>query len=215
MRDKNGVPDLILPDPGKDTIVEMVLLACEVLFRWEEFHWTTMGFGMIRTYLDAKKQWRFNIWDDRLRVPDVSTIHTHPWSFTSYIIAGEILDSKYMIGKGQATHSISEITTGVAGQTPKILGTCELIPLWRRQYQVGDRYMYDLTEIHETAYRRGTVTLNDRTPPTKDHTAKVFYNLNDPWVDAIPRDAKSEEVEQAVSAALRMMVSSGVARKNE
>lgn len=56
--------------------------------------------------------------------------------------------------------------------------------------------------MHETKYARGTVTLNDRTPPTKAYTARVFWPAGTEWVDAMPRRATKQEVLDAVSAAL-------------
>ena len=63
--------------------------------------WTVQGFGFLRTYFgppNAPKMYRLNLWDHHFTVPNVSTIHDHPWDFTSVIVAGEFANQRYNIG---------------------------------------------------------------------------------------------------------------------
>ena len=67
------------------------------------FEWSVQGFGMLRAYFDKDKVYRLNIWDHDLAVPNVSVIHDHPWSFTSWIINGEATNTKdleFRLGRG-------------------------------------------------------------------------------------------------------------------
>lgn len=94
-----------------------IAFARSVLEHADSYDWTTMGFGMIRTYLDVDKQWRLNVWDDRLQVPGVSTIHDHPWSFTSFICAGCLNNRRYTVADyaAEVTHLYHRIKTGEGG----------------------------------------------------------------------------------------------------
>lgn len=183
-------------------------LTHSALVRWNTFEWTTQGFGMIRTYLDTAKRWRLNIWDDRLMVPNVSLIHDHPWSFTSYVIAGELTNRRYGVretapARGEdATHHWHHIITGEGGGKHSPVHDCLLIKHKKEVYGPSSIYSQSLDEVHKTNYTRGTVTINDRTPATKDHTARVFWPVGTEWVDAEPRIARSDEVNAAVGAAL-------------
>lgn len=173
-----------------------------ILEHHSAFHWTVQGFGFIRTYLDADKRWRLNVWHNDLRVPNVSAIHDHPWDFVSYIIAGRMMNTKYFQEPGKLpTHNFFEIITGEGGGPSGETYSCTLSDAEHQVYVPGNIYSQIRTEIHETRFTDGTVTLNDRSPPTPDHKARVFWPVGEKWVDAIPRDATKEEIELAVGEA--------------
>lgn len=177
------------------------------LERADQSSWTVQGFGMVRTYLDEDKRWRLNIWDDRLQTPNVSLIHDHPWSFISYIACGRIVNQRYGMEEGAPhTHFYKEIVTGEHGTDAGSPRSCRLVERRPEIYTAADSYHQRLTEVHETRAQRGTVTVNDRTPPTKAYTARVFWNLSQrDWTAARPRPATWGEVEAAVNAALRLL----------
>src|SRR6185503_17239495 len=57
--------------------------------------WTLQGFGMLRTYLGDDMNMRLHVWDARHAAPNVSSIHNHPWGFTSLILSGEMENVLY------------------------------------------------------------------------------------------------------------------------
>lgn len=181
-------------------------LAPKVLETWSQHVWTAMGFGMVRTYLDDAKRWRLNIWDDRLRVPEVSEIHDHPWDFTSYVCCGRIsnvrFDRTYGPGACALPYQHVQIETGEGGGPTGPVDTAWLTPSRPEIYMPGESYRQAKKEIHITKAVRGTVTLNDRSPPTPEHTAHIFWPRG-PWVNAEPRHATQDEVYNAVCAAAR------------
>jgi hypothetical protein len=81
--------------------------------------WTVQGFGMIRTYIPGPvydKQFRLNVWDSRLRVPNVSVMHDHPWDMTSWIISGLMINTRYIeSGFSGWDYSYMNIKTGEGG----------------------------------------------------------------------------------------------------
>jgi len=177
-----------------------------ILEHYEDHTWTTMGFGMIRTYLDEAKRWRLNVWDDRLQVPNVSTIHDHPWSFTSYCYAGLLTNRVFIVHSPVkdelATHEWHRIKTGEGGGPVEEPQLAMLSPLRPEFYPPGHSYHQNLDVVHETQFERGTVTLNDRSEPTEAYTARVFWPKGTEWVDAMPRPATPHEVMEAVAVAL-------------
>lgn len=180
-----------------------------VLLRAEDYEWTVQGFGMIRTYLGPKnnpKEIRLNVWDDRLAVPNVSTVHDHPWDFSSLIISGHFVNQRYYhLTSSESTvptHSYMTIKTGVEGDNSKKLEVFDtVLNRWPSEvYVAGDKYHQTANEIHESCPARGTVTINKRVGDTEQ--ARVFWPYGTDWVDAKPRRATVVEVRAVTQNAL-------------
>lgn len=170
--------------------------------------WSIQGFGMIRTYLGPKsnpKEIRLNIWDSSLAVPNVSTIHDHPWDFSSEIVAGCFVNVRYDVPENfsSLTHSYIKIKTGIGGgyDPNAIPGAAGLLARRPELYMEGDVYTQIAREIHESIPYDGTVTINRRVGDTEK--ARVFWPYGTAWVDAIPRKAQIYEVETITQRALR------------
>jgi hypothetical protein len=172
--------------------------------------WTVQGFGFLRTYFgpaETPKKFRLNLWDHRFTVPNVSTIHDHPWDFTSVIVAGEFCNVRYKMKHPKLTditptHAYTTIKCGVGGgMTKSDFNACELVSGFEEDYYPGDIYRQRAAEIHETIFVDGAVTLNERVGDTEQ--ARVFWPWGTHWVDAIPRLATREEVSEAVRQSLQ------------
>ncbi len=176
-----------------------------------DLDWTVQGFGMLRTYLDKDKRFRLNIWDVALSVPNVSLIHDHHWSFDSWIISGEFVNTRFLeeyqivnpaqVGSGE-DYDYTIIKTGEGGGPDGERHSTRLFELPAERYLKGNKYHQDPTEIHFSAYADGTVTLNDRTRVGDGEHARVFWPAGTEWVDAMPRRATETEVLNTVSKAL-------------
>lgn len=172
--------------------------------------WSVQGFGFLRTYFGPPgepKRFRLNLWDSRFSVPGVSTIHDHPWHFSSVIIAGAFCNQRYdfaLDSAEKATHMFTTIRTGEGGGPIKTapMPAC-LIPQTPELYTPGDHYQQEASEIHETIFADGTVTLNERVPVKDGEHARVFWPFGTAWVDAEPRPATREEVNDGVTRSLR------------
>src|SRR5882672_1685770 len=73
---------------GQSAMVKQILDNCG------DYEWSIQGFGMLRT--NISEYLRLHIWDSRCRVDDVSDIHTHPWNFSSTVIAGWLTNNVYL-----------------------------------------------------------------------------------------------------------------------
>src|SRR5260370_37840480 len=63
------------------------------------FQWSIQGLGMLRLYLSEET--RMHVWSSLGRIPNVSPLHTHPWSFNSYVVAGKVVNKRYKIAAGE------------------------------------------------------------------------------------------------------------------
>lgn len=162
--------------------------------------WSIQGLGMLRTYLDDEESVRLHIWNPRAAVKDVSTIHDHPWDFTSRIISGritnviyeEVEDHRNLFGEQYQT---SDLICGVGGGL--VEGTTRTVRLARKSvetYTSGMSYSQDAEEVHESFPSQGAVSIITRTfrPQNRD-VAKVAWKTGD-WVSAEPRPATLGEI---------------------
>lgn len=167
-----------------------------------ELAWTTQGFGMIRCYPDGDEI-RLNIWHKAFQVPGVSTIHDHPWDLESLCVAGRLVNQRYKIGIPGIKHKHVLLKPGQA------VLLSEINDVWldasRRPeiYWPGETYRQTASEIHETKYLDGTVTINSRTNRGPD-IANVYWREG-PWGSAKPRPATDEEITFATNTALALM----------
>lgn len=192
--------------------VDAIILrrAAHVLDQHKDFAWTVQGFGMIRTYLDPEKEWRLNVWDNRLKIRGVSEIHDHPWDFESWVLAGEIANTRFddwgAVGEACGPPSALpfqhiKIVTGEGGGPVGMVDQHYLTAHRPEIYLVGQGYKQLKDEIHVTKAVPGTVTLNRRTPATAAHTANIFWPRG-PWINAEPRQATKAEQYSAIEQAL-------------
>jgi len=186
--------------------IEFIKPLVATILRDKTREWTVQGFGFLRTYFgppETPKMYRLNLWNNKFTVPNVSTIHDHPWDFKSLIVAGEFANQRYdmEINSSNPTHSFTIIKTGEGGGLSKSpIQVCQLYPQTPEIYKAGDNYAQTADEIHETKFQDGSITLNKRVGDTEQ--ARVFWNYGTDWVDAIPRKATPDEIKYAVTNAL-------------
>lgn len=163
-------------------------------------HWTVQGFGFAR--LRISPNLRLHIWHSSLRVPGVSDIHDHAqWAFTSEIICGRVVNERFVADPVGETYSQGVIQCGIGGGLERQGVPMRLRALQPEQYVEGDTYSQEPDEIHRSTPEDGTVTLLRQYRRATD-TAHVFWYPEDRWVDAIPRQATTEELRTVVSSAI-------------
>jgi hypothetical protein len=174
----------------------------DMLLRAETLEWSLQGMGMFRHYLS--RDVRLHVWDMRFMAAEVSTIHTHPWDFTSEVLSGLVVDRLYAREDGVFyTHHEQRIVCGPGGgctadpPKPTRLG----LPV-EHPYPAGEVYVRRAEEIHETVARPGTVTVIHRRFKEDTEHASVFYRLDRTWVSAEPRRATLDEVRSMAKLAL-------------
>lgn len=184
--------------------------------------WTVQGFGMMRTYFGPDKTWRLNIYHPDLAVPNVSTVHNHPWSFHSWIMAGTLTNRQFHWTKHKPVHMAPDyermhgarIMTGIKSNVggPGKGGVAPQFEAWviehaTRSMQAGEHYFMDSTAVHETQYTPFCVSLNRRViaPGDTGEHADVFWPHDTKWVSAKPRLARTRETRFLTRGALAVM----------
>lgn len=183
------------------------LLIENILTKPHGFGWSVQGLGMMRMYLSDAV--RLHIWDSALRVPGVSAIHSHPWDLQSRVIGGRYKQHRYQLLAPEATHAYAEqfnVALIKCGENAGVVGeptTLYMIEMPLEVYAAGEGYLQKQEEIHLSLPEDGTVTLVERTfHEDRDHAA-VYWRGVGGWVDAKPREATKEEVEEITQRALR------------
>lgn len=184
-----------------------------ILMNPDGYEWSTQGFGFIRTYPHfGDKTWRLNVWHSCTRVEGVSDIHTHPWDFTSIILAGKFQNTRFTEYSDDLTVMFSpsdqyyraKLIPGIGGGLEK---TADLVVLDEHETEyMGPSSVYHQRhdEIHQTTYEDGAVTLNMRVPQGED-VANTYWPTHVNWGDAKPRAATKREIYTSIAAALTLM----------
>lgn len=171
--------------------------------------WSIQGLGMLRLYMTEDKSVRLHIWDrEAIYKPRPSMLHTHPWHFKSLTIAGRLTNMRYIeSGKGANTadYLSQEIICGPGGcsigqPTPTYIANGSTRSLGPR-----DTYAMQATEIHQTQFFDGTVSIITREFLGDTEKARVFWPAGEQWISAEPRPAMRDEVARAAEKALKLM----------
>lgn len=177
-----------------------------VLTEHTRFRWTVQGFGMLRTYLPDDM--RLNVWSSALAVPEASLIHDHPWDFESYIVAGELRNTRLTEKPvfSTATRVLLEYRVIKPGEGLRFLTPAQRIALHvghAERYIEGTTYHQAADEVHISDPTDGTVTLNKRTRGERPDEARVFWHVGKEFVSAEPRTATMEEAAEACRYSLQ------------
>lgn len=170
--------------------------------------WRVYGFGMMRYYIDPGVS--IHVWDQRLMIPNVSTIHDHPWGFDSLVLVGSVNNTRYTIHRDERSEPAARKYNGAtircgAGacvlESPQTFYLKEQPVEW---HAAGSYYHQDHDEIHRSHPNDGTVTIISRVPVegvSRDN-ARVFWPAGTEWVSAEPRPATLEEFTEVTRDAL-------------
>lgn len=169
-------------------------LVKEILEYPERKTWTLQGFGMLRTYLSPEV--RLHIWDDRYRNSDVSMMHTHPWHFHSYVVAGSVRNLIYVEVEGEADpYNRQTIQCGEGGGKVGEPETVGLVLASAFDVREGEEYSQDAHEIHMSEPDNGTITIIEREFLDDTEHAYVYWEKDKEWITAEPRLATDDEIE--------------------
>jgi hypothetical protein len=183
-------------------------LVRSILQQWRSYEWTVQGFGFVRTKIADVG--RIHVWDSRLAVQLVSTMHSHPWPLRSTIISGELINCRFVRKEDRVVpfrlqgmrYAMSRIATGEGGGLMGEPGEIELFGCQPEQYVPGDLYEQRPDEIHRTIAQDGTVTLLERPqgPPLEE--ALTFWPAGTNWVSAEPGKVEEWRLQPVMDYAL-------------
>jgi hypothetical protein len=174
----------------------------------DHLDWSIQGLGMLRTYLTDDT--RLHIWDGSAAVPEVSSLHTHPWDFRSQVICGRVVNQRYVersLGHSNNSYMRQMIKCGEGGGLYGEPGPVYLEPQPPEIVTAGCGYAQLATEVHESRPDSGTVTIIKRSVPEDGHPdfANVYWGADKQWVSAEPRPATPDEVLYIINGARVLM----------
>lgn len=181
-------------------------LVRSILEQWKSYQWTTQGFGFVRTKI--QNVGRIHVWDSRLAVPLVSTIHTHPWALRSTILSGELINQRFLELKPEHPNpcALKYVRQSIAtGEGGGLLGEPADVRLGSdapEVYGAGETYEQKPEEIHRTIAQDGTVTLLERQQGEPLEQALVYWPRGTDWVSAEPKSSEPWPLERAIQYAL-------------
>jgi hypothetical protein len=185
--------------------------------------WQVQGLGMLRTYLDPNT--RMHIWHSKLNYCADSGWHTHPWDFSSFIVAGSIQNKKYLkrvdgefLGESEPPFKANGAWTpfmeqqiicgpgGCAMSEPKLVYLFEAVNV---QLYAGSTYAQRADEIHTTLPADGTISIITRKTVHEDGSANIYYPVGSTWSSAEARPAEDFEIILGVNTALKRLSAEG------
>jgi hypothetical protein len=153
--------------------------------------------GLLGLRLDDRREWRLHVWDPESCVGD-PPVHDHPYDFTSIVIAGEMLNTRYVEDPDGIEFSRHRYRPG--DESARRTDAVHLAASATR-HSPGDRYAQSARELHSSRQVPGTVTLI-RCRPFVDRELTVCLAPGAPWVTGESRPATGAEVRRITGAAL-------------
>ncbi len=168
-----------------------------ILEHAQDLPWTMQGIGLLGLRLDDRREYRLHVWDPTSCVSE-PPVHDHPYDFTSTVIAGELINTRYEEdASGVEYHRMRYLppdedarTTG----TVRLSGTGTTLT-------AGDRYFQLAHELHDGRQLPGTVTII-RMAFKAVRELTVCYRDEADWVSGRSRPATPDEIKIITTKAL-------------
>jgi len=173
-------------------------LVYQILVHAEAYPWTMQDIGLLGLRLDDHREYRLHVWDPSRCVGE-PPVHDHPFDFVSQIIAGEVLNTRYV--EDRAGVEYRRIRYSPADEDDR--RSCGTVTLSARAtaFTEGEQYVQVAHELHDSRQLPGTVTVIRRT--FRDVPELTVCLLGDaPWVSGQSRPATPDEVKQFAAKAL-------------
>jgi hypothetical protein len=153
--------------------------------------------GLLGLRLDDRCEYRLHVWDPESCVGD-PPLHDHPFAFTSTVIVGELVNTRYVEDPNGVEHRRHRYRPGAehdrrTDSVHLVASAAVLVP--------GDRYRQSASELHSSRQVPGTVTLV-RFGPLEERELTVCLAPGVPWVSGLARPATASEVKRITGAAL-------------
>src|SRR5664279_5364889 len=74
-------------------------LVRNILEHAADYPWRIQSIGVLAVWLDDQRSYRLNVWDPEGAIGD-PPVHDHPFDFTSTVIVGELVNTRYVEDPG-------------------------------------------------------------------------------------------------------------------
>jgi hypothetical protein len=167
--------------------------------------WRFQDIGLLALRLDDRREHRLHVWDpagSALRgsgaVGD-PLVHDHPDDFTSTIIVGELVNTRYVEDPSGVEYERERYRLG--NEHDRRRDTVRLVGV-ATTLCAGGRYHQLAHELHDSRPLTGTVTVLEFQPIADRAELTVCRRPGTPWVSGQSRAATPDEIERITAAAL-------------
>jgi hypothetical protein len=172
-------------------------LVLTLLQHAEDFPWRMQDLGLMSLRLDDRREHRLHVWDPSFYVGE-PPIHDHPYDFTSTIIAGELINTRYEENPAGDEYVRFRYPPGAEverqSDTVKLTSTVTT-------FTEGTQYFQLAHELHASRQQPGTVTAI-RCSWVGAPTLTVCLRDEDSWLSGQGRDATRDEIKNFTAKAL-------------
>ena len=172
-------------------------LVREILAHPADHAWRMQDLGLLALPLDDRREYRLHVWDPVGGV-GAPPVHDHPYDFTSTVIVGELVNTRYLEDPEGIEYERHHYWPGAEDDR-----RIDSVRLTARATTLspGDRYRQSSNELHSSRQVPGTVTLL-RCSPLEARELTVCLAPGAPWVSGRARPATAREVQRITGAAL-------------
>ena len=170
-----------------------------ILTHAEAFPWRMQEVGLLGLWLDDRREHRLHVWAPAYLADD-SPIHDHPFDFTSTVVVGELVNTRYIEDPSGQEYVRERYAPGNEDDRRvdaiRLVGTAATLG-------EGESYGQLAPELHDSRQVPGTVTIirfafTDRS----DAELTVCHRPAVPYVSGQAREARPDEVKRITAPAL-------------
>ncbi len=169
----------------------------DILEHVSDHPWRFQDVGLLSLWLDDRHEHRLHVWDPEAADGE-PPVHDHPFDFTSTVVVGELVNTRYVEDPHGVEYLRERYTLGDEGdrRSDTVRLVCASTVL-----TAGARYRQDAHELHDSRQHPGTVTVM-RFERMVEHALTVCRRPGTPWVSGQSRTASAYEVERITAPAL-------------
>jgi hypothetical protein len=179
-----------------DHALDQVLVRT-ILEHAADYPWRIQGIGLLALRLDERREYRLHVWDSEVYVGD-PPVHDHPYDFTSTIVVGEMVNTRYVEDPAGDEYGRERYTPD--DENRRRTDGVHLSGA-STSFGPGDQYDQLAAELHSSQQTPGTVTvIRCRWHNRPELT--VCLRPGAPWVSGQARPATPDEIKRITAAAL-------------
>ncbi len=172
-------------------------LVLTLLQHAEDFPWRMADIGLMSLRLDDRREHRLHVWDPTCCAGE-PPIHDHPYDFTSWVIAGEMTNTRYEEDPEGEEYVRFRYSPGAEDERRSDTVRLSATPT---TFFEGGNYVQRAHELHASGQKPGTVTAI-RCEWVDAPELTVCLRNEDSWVSGLGRDATRDEVKSFSAKAL-------------
>ncbi len=166
-----------------------------------DYPWRIQDIGVLGLWLDETRSYRLHVWNPDGAVGE-PPIHDHPFDFTSTVVVGELVNTRYVEDSNGAEYVRERYVPGREDDrrvdTVRLLGTSETL-------RAGTRYRQLAHELHDSRQIPGTVTVLQFEHVSDDlPEVSACRRPGTPWVTGQARTPTPDEVKRITATALAL-----------